>query len=85
MLYLYTDRCQLEYPEKVEEIQNKMIKALVILLQDVHKQGSGRRLAKIMDMFVRLRDMNKEFYDLLEEICKDEFVTECIPEIFLYF
>ncbi|XP_061167125.1 nuclear receptor subfamily 1 group D member 2-like [Saccostrea echinata] len=80
----FQDRCPLESPQKVEEIQHKLIKVLEILLQESHKQESGVRLAKIMDLFVRLRDMHQEYHDVLEEMCKDDILTECIPEIYLY-
>ncbi|XP_062615631.1 nuclear receptor ROR-alpha B-like [Saccostrea cucullata] len=80
----FQDRCPLESPQRVEEIQHKLINVLELLLNETHKEESGIRLAKIMDLFVRLRDMHKEYYDMLEEMCKDDILTECIPEIYLY-
>lgn len=77
----FRDRCSLEDPNKVEEIQTKLIDMLDNLLKKTHGQTGGRRLAKIMDLFVRLRALGEEYLQLYKTLCKDKLLTKVIPEM----
>lgn len=77
----FRDRCSLEEPDKVEEIQTKLIDSLENLLKETHGQTGGRRLAKIMDLFVRLRALGEEYLQLYKTLCKDKLLTKVIPEM----
>ena len=65
----------------MEEIQTKLIDALDSLLKEIHGDTHGRRLAKIMDLFVRLRALGEEYLQLYKTWCKDELLTKVIPEM----
>lgn len=79
--FVQTDRCSLEEPDKVEEIQTKLTESLENLLKETHGQTGGRRLAKIMDLFVRLRALGEEYLQLYKTLCKDKLLTKVIPEM----
>ena len=86
-LILFTDRCSepLQAPEKVEEIQNKLIKVLEVQLRKTYPQDGVQRLAKLLNVFVRLREYSKEFDNILETMSKDDILIECIPEMLFFF
>ncbi|XP_062585820.1 nuclear receptor ROR-beta-like [Saccostrea cucullata] len=77
----FTDRCSLENPEAVEKIQVNLLKVLQYLLKERYGEGSGRQLAKIMDVFIKLRGLNEEFLMVYKKICQDKFLIEQLPEL----
>ncbi|XP_062615638.1 nuclear receptor ROR-alpha A-like [Saccostrea cucullata] len=77
----FRDRCSLEEPDKVEKIQTTLIETLGNLLEETHGNSGGRRLAKIMDLFIRLRALGEEYLQLYKNLCKDKFLIKVIPEM----
>ncbi|XP_061180642.1 nuclear receptor ROR-beta-like [Saccostrea echinata] len=77
----FTDRCSLENPEAVDKIQVNLLKVLQYLLKERYEEGSGRQLAKIMDVFIKLRGLNEEFLMVYKKICQDKFLIEQLPEL----
>nr|XP_022294170.1 nuclear receptor ROR-beta-like [Crassostrea virginica] len=82
----FQDRCSepLQAPEKVEEIQNKLIKVLEVQLRKTYPQDGVQRLAKLLNVFVRLREYSKEFDNIMETMSKDDMLIECIPEMLFF-
>ncbi|XP_056002632.1 vitamin D3 receptor-like isoform X2 [Ostrea edulis] len=77
----FTDRCSLQNPGAVERIQTDLLEVLQYLLRERYREGCGRQLAKIMDVFVKLRGLNEEFLMVYQKICQDRFLIEQLPEL----
>lgn len=80
----YSDRCQLDYPEDVENIQKQLLETLEFTLSKSHYENKGRRLAKLLDLFVRLRVIGDEYLELYKVICQDPIMRENLPEFLIY-
>ncbi|KAK3101491.1 hypothetical protein FSP39_004000 [Pinctada imbricata] len=63
----FTDRCELEEPEKVERIQSRLISALRILAKR-NKQDPDKRICKIVDRLTALRNMTELTHDIHKDI-----------------
>lgn len=80
----FRDRCQLDSPEDVENIQKRLLETLELTLSKSHYENKGRRLAKLLDLFVRLRVIGDEYLELYKVICQDPIMRENLPEFLIY-
>lgn len=80
----FRDRCQLDYPDDVENIQKRLLETLEFTLSKSHHENKGRRLAKLLDLFVRLRVIGDEYLELYKVICQDPIMRENLPEFLIY-
>ncbi|XP_061174547.1 oxysterols receptor LXR-beta-like [Saccostrea echinata] len=80
----FRDRCELGSPEEVENIQERLLDTLELTIQTSHHKDKGRRFAKIMDLFVRLRVIGDEYLELYKVICEDQCLKDTIPEFLIY-
>lgn len=80
----YLDRCQLDHPEDVENIQKQLLETLGFTLSKSHHENKGLRLAKLLDLFVRLRVIGDEYLELYKVICQDPIMRENLPEFLIY-
>ncbi|XP_062621517.1 oxysterols receptor LXR-beta-like [Saccostrea cucullata] len=80
----FRDRCKLNSPEEVENIQERLLDTLEFTIQMSHHENKGRRFAKIMDLFVRLRVIGDEYLELYKVICEDQCLKDTIPEFLIY-
>lgn len=77
----FTDRCPLEDPKSVEKIQTCLLGVLQNMLRVRYQGASGRHLARIMDVFIKLRGLNEEFLMVYKKICQDRFIIQHLPEL----
>lgn len=75
------DRCPLEDPKSVENIQTCLLGVLQNMLRVRYQGASGRHLARIMDVFIKLRGLNEEFLMVYKKICQDRFIIQHLPEL----
>lgn len=66
----YTDRCELKSPEKVEEIQWKMIMCLKYIIEKNH-DNSERYLSRIMDRLAAVRNLTDWSNKIAQEVKLD--------------
>ncbi|KAK3609068.1 hypothetical protein CHS0354_011335 [Potamilus streckersoni] len=62
----FTDRCELQCPEKVSQVQWNLIECLMYILKKKGEINSGR-LAKMFDVFINIRELT----DLDDEVAKN--------------
>lgn len=76
-----TDRCDLDARDKVEEIQMLFIDALQYLLKKRLGNESGLHFSRIMNVFLKLREMNEEFLTFYKKMCEDPMIQKYMPEL----
>lgn len=87
IVILFTDRCQLKEPEKVESLQLELIKCLKYLIKHVHP-NEEKRFYRYFDRLIEIRkltELNKKQNTMLEKfqmsIIKNyPLMYECISE-----
>ncbi|KAL3868922.1 hypothetical protein ACJMK2_041674 [Sinanodonta woodiana] len=62
----FTDRCELQCPEKVSQVQWNLIECLMYILEKKGEKNSGR-LAKMLDVFINIRELT----DMDDEVAKN--------------
>nr|XP_022308454.1 nuclear receptor subfamily 1 group D member 2-like isoform X2 [Crassostrea virginica]XP_022308455.1 nuclear receptor subfamily 1 group D member 2-like isoform X2 [Crassostrea virginica] len=77
----FTDRCELDARDQVEEIQMLFIDALQYLLKKRVANESGLHFSKIMNVFLKLREMNEEFLTFYKKMCEDPMIQKYMPEL----
>lgn len=77
----FTDRCDLDARDKVEEIQMLFIDALQYLLKKRLGNESGLHFSRIMNVFLKLREMNEEFLTFYKKMCEDPMIQKYMPEL----
>ena len=53
-------------------------------LRKTYPQDGVQRLAKLLNIFVQLREYSKEFDNIMETMSKDDMLIECIPEMLFF-
>ena len=76
-----TDRCELDARDQVEDIQMLFIDALQYLLKKRVANESGLHFSKIMNVFLKLREMNEEFLTFYKKMCEDPMIQKYMPEL----
>lgn len=66
----FSDRCELKSPEKVEEIQWKMIMCLKYIIEKNH-DNSERYLSRIMDRLAAVRNLTDWSNKIAQEVKLD--------------
>ncbi|XP_048756971.2 nuclear receptor ROR-alpha B-like [Ostrea edulis] len=77
----FTDRCELDARDDVEKIQMLFIEALQYLLNKRVKSESGLHFSKILNVFLKLREMNEEFLKFYKQMCEDPMIQQHMPEL----
>ncbi|XP_061179873.1 nuclear receptor ROR-beta-like [Saccostrea echinata] len=77
----FTDRCELDARDQVEKIQMLFIDAIQYLLNMRVKDDSGVHFSKIMNVFLKLREMNEEFLTFYKKMCEDPMIQKYMPEL----
>lgn len=80
----FRDRCVLDSPEDVENIQKRLMETLELTISKSHPENKGRRLAKLLDLFVRLRVIGDEYLESYKVMCQDPCMRENLPEFLIY-
>ena len=75
----FGDRCQLENPEMVDDIQLKMVKTFRSLLQRSRLSEASRFFTKCVDVFVAMRAVADQYLKEYDEICQDKLVQKEAP------
>ena len=75
----FGDRCQLENPEMVDDIQLKMVKTFRSLLQRSRPSEASRFFTKCVDCFVAMRAVADQYLKEYDEICQDKLVQKEAP------
>lgn len=76
---VFTDRCSLENPRLVEEIQFSLTQLLQKQLEKTCSSSSFRRFTKIIDCLTVMRDSSELFLKEYSQLCRDEMVIEEVP------
>ena len=75
----FPDRCKLEHREQVEKIQYTMTELLNKSLVKRNKLTARRRFAKMIDLFVKMRDSSERYYKEYKKLCDNELIIEEVP------
>ncbi|KAJ8299582.1 hypothetical protein KUTeg_023642 [Tegillarca granosa] len=75
------DRAKLDNPENVEKMQLEMAKYLRHLLKQHHGDKEILVFAKIIDMFVGIRELNNEYLTEFKKMCQDRVLVRTLPEM----
>ncbi|XP_062598281.1 probable nuclear hormone receptor HR3 isoform X2 [Saccostrea cucullata] len=78
---LLKDRCELDARDQVEKIQMLFIEAIQYLLKKRVKDEGGVHFSKIMNVFLKLREMNEEFLTFYKKMCEDPMIQKYMPEL----
>lgn len=57
------------------------IEALQYLLNKRVKSESGLHFSKILNVFLKLREMNEEFLKFYKQMCEDPMIQQHMPEL----
>lgn len=79
--FCLADRCELDARDDVEKIQMLFIEALQYLLNKRVKSESGLHFSKILNVFLKLREMNEEFLKFYKQMCEDPMIQQHMPEL----
>lgn len=77
----FRDRAKLDNPENVEKMQLEMAKYLRHLLKQHHGDKEILVFAKIIDMFVGIRELNNEYLTEFKKMCQDRVLVRTLPEM----
>ena len=75
----FPDRCKLEHREQIEKIQYTMTELLNKSLVKRNKVTARRRFAKMIDLFVKMRDSSERYYKEYKKLCDNELIIEEVP------
>lgn len=75
----FSDRCKLENRAQVEKIQYTMTELLNKSLVRRCKDTARRRFAKMIDLFVMMRDCSEQYYKEYKKLCDNELIVEEVP------
>lgn len=70
-LFFLIDRCDFDVRDKVEEIQMLFIDVFQYFFKKRLGNESGFYFLRIMNVFLKLREMNEEFLIFYKEMCED--------------
>ncbi|XP_060592888.1 nuclear receptor subfamily 1 group D member 2-like [Ruditapes philippinarum] len=76
---VFTDRCSLENPSLVEQIQFSLTQLLQKQLQRTCPSSALRRFTKIIDCLTIMRESSELYLKEYSELCQDEMVIEEVP------
>lgn len=76
---LFTDRCTLENPDLVGEIQLSLTQLLRHQLETTCSSSAVQRFAKIVDCLITMRESSEQYLKEYNQLCQDEFVIEEVP------
>ncbi|XP_048736125.2 COUP transcription factor 2-like isoform X3 [Ostrea edulis] len=80
----FRDRCELNAPADVENIQETLLDTLEYTINRSHHPNKGWRFAKLLDLFVRLRVIGDEYLELYKTICQDQCLKDNLPEFLMF-
>ena len=80
-VFCFTDRANLENPEKVEEIQFWLIEQLMICFKLHHGVRCQEYFRKLIDMFVEFRNITEEFLQTHKKWKNDPVMRARIPAL----
>ena len=75
----FPDRCKLEHREQVEKIQYTMTELLNKSLVKRNPLNARRRFARMIDLFVKMRDCSERYYKEYKKLCDNELIIEEVP------
>lgn len=75
----FPDRCKLENRDQVEMIQYTMTELLNKCLVKRNKGSAQRRFAKMIDLFILMRDSSEQYYKEYKKLCDNELIIEEVP------
>ncbi|XP_045191016.2 nuclear receptor subfamily 1 group D member 2-like [Mercenaria mercenaria] len=76
---VFTDRCSLENPGLVEQIQFSLTQLLQKQLERTCPSSAFKRFTKIIDCLTIMRESSELYLKEYSELCQDEMVIEEVP------
>lgn len=76
---VFTDRCTLENPKLVEQIQISLTQLLRHQLEITCRSSASKRFTKIIDCLIRMRESSELYLKEYNQLCQDEMVIEEVP------
>lgn len=77
----FTDRCRLEQPSFLEQIQDNLVRMLYYLLEDHHGEEFMVAFSRIISMLTGLRSLTENYFRQFKTICKDDLIKQEMPEL----
>lgn len=77
----FTDRCRLEQPTFLEQIQDNLVRMLYYLLEDHHGDEFMVAFSRIISMLTGLRSLTENYFRQFKTICKDDLIKQEMPEL----
>ncbi|XP_055995795.1 vitamin D3 receptor-like isoform X2 [Ostrea edulis] len=77
----FRDRCRLEQPSFLEQIQDNLVRMLCYLLEDHHGDEFMMTFSRIISMLTGLRGLTENYLLQFKTICSDKFIKREMPEL----
>ncbi|KAK3094133.1 hypothetical protein FSP39_024515 [Pinctada imbricata] len=78
---MFRDRCKLQRSNDVEQIQTNLVRVLrkILYRRLQSKDEARKKFVKIIDIFVKLRELSHLTLQNMKALCKDELIQEVHP------